>query len=1100
MFREFLKFVAPAKKLSHFGRNSGGVLLLIKKSLEQYVKEIHSDCGNAVAVRINKSLLKSDKDIVLVGCYIVPEGGPLYESTQLKDGIAILEESLLNALNTNDVHLMFFGDFNARTGKHQPVEENMLDFDSQFNIHDQDLEDHLERYSKDDTVNNFGKSLLDLCLLFDLTILNGYCEGDEEGEFTFVSPQGCSVIDYFLVPGHLHENCNMTVSDCLESWHLPITMTWRNGMRHVDLNEECGTEEKIVWCTESAEIFTNELNSAEFKSCLDNAYQMLNHDVNRCVSIFVQAMYSAAACMVRVVGNRRRRKDEWFDFECEKKKKVVKRLLKTFQRTKTKEKKDELKEKYVKERLDYVKLKRKKKKELEEEQIRRLKSSVNDSKLFWSTIRTLNQKVAIYSEITINQWFEHFSSVFQAFENLSENENRDLHSGDCEEPLFNEPISKEEIVNSIKYLKCGKPAGPDKILGEMLKHSSASVIDFLVILLNKLFNEGIFPSDWAKSIIVPLHKKGDINNPDNYRGIALTSILSKVYTNILNRRLTKWAEKEDKIMEEQAGFRRGYSTIDHIFTLYSIVQKYLLRNTKLYVAFIDFRKAFDSVNRNLLWNVLRKQGVKGKLYKSLRSVYDSVLACVRDKHVYSEMFECPRGVKQGCLLSPLLFSFLINELAMEVAENGRHGIQLIPGGIEIFLLLFADDIILLSDTVVGLQNQLSALKQEADRLDLVVNLEKTNVMVFRMGGYLSVHERWFYGNDEIRVTNTYKYLGLLFTTKLSLRSTWVESCKKGKKGTIAIIKTLRKLNCIDFTLFWKLFDSQVVPMLTYGAEIWGPYDNSEIEKVHTYAIKRFLSVPVHSSNTMVYGETGRYPLFIITWTKCIKYWLKLTQLPSKRICRQAYNMLLNLLELGKENWAYSIQNILNTHGFGIVWMCQGVGDTKNFLSEFKDRLISSYKQGWHAKLVGSEKYEWFLSFKSIFETEKYITVVNNKWHRLSLARFRLRVLGLNAKKRWYDTDTDASTQSPCPMCGDQTEDEIHFIFDCKSYDDIRNKCLVFDDRFVLERDITQLFLSDNNIKIQSFSRFIALAWTRRTKKMFCSPILIMFCSMEIALS
>ena len=146
-------------------------------------------------------------------------------------------------------------------------------------------------------------------------------------------------------------------------------------------------------------------------------------------------------------------------------------------------------------------------------------------------------------------------------------------------------------------------------------------------------------------------------------------------------------------------------------------------------------------------------------------MYDNVLACVHDKCCYTDYFSCPRGVKQGCLLSPLLFSFFINELAVDLSRNGKHGVQLIPGAIEIFLLLFADDVILLSDTVAGLQNQLNMLKRQSDCMDLTVNLEKTNIMVFRKGGHLAERERWFYGQEEIQITNSYKYLGMVFTTK-----------------------------------------------------------------------------------------------------------------------------------------------------------------------------------------------------------------------------------------------------------------------------------------------------------------------------------------------
>ena len=153
------------------------------------------------------------------------------------------------------------------------------------------------------------------------------------------------------------------------------------------------------------------------------------------------------------------------------------------------------------------------------------------------------------------------------------------------------------------------------------------------------------------------------------------------------------------------------------------MQKHLQRHTKFYVAFGDFKKAFDSVNRNALWAVLRKSDVNGKLYRTLKGIYASVSACVCDKCSYTNFFECPRGVKQGCLLSPLMFSFFVNELAVEVSRNGKHGIQMIPGDIEIFVLLFADDVILMSSTPAGLQNQLNHLKNEADHLYLSVNLD-----------------------------------------------------------------------------------------------------------------------------------------------------------------------------------------------------------------------------------------------------------------------------------------------------------------------------------------------------------------------------------------
>ena len=121
------------------------------------------------------------------------------------------------------------------------------------------------------------------------------------------------------------------------------------------------------------------------------------------------------------------------------------------------------------------------------------------------------------------------------------------------------------------------------------------------------------------------------------------------------------------------------------------------------------------------------------------------------------------------------------------------------------------------------------------------------------------------------------------------------------------------------------------------------------------------------------------------------------------------------------------------------------------------------------------------SFKNVFQTEKYLKVLTHKWYRSNLVRFRVRTLGLNATKRWYHTDTSAG--SPCPMCGWQTEDEVHFLFVCKSYDDIRQKCMLVSEEILKRMDITSILLSEDEALLRSLAKFISLAWDRRRKKM-----------------
>ena len=157
--------------------------------------------------------------------------------------------------------------------------------------------------------------------------------------------------------------------------------------------------------------------------------------------------------------------------------------------------------------------------------------------------------------------------------------------------------------------------------------------------------------------------------------------------------------------------------------------KKLYVNRKLYVAFIDFQKAFDSISRKLLWPILQKQGIRGKLFRCVKSMYDVVKARVRDGVSLTGSIHCLPGVKQGDVCSPILFSLFINELALDIIKGGKYDTILTSTLVEIFILLFAVDIILRSETAVGLQNQMNILYTSSEKLQLKVNFDKSNIIM-----------------------------------------------------------------------------------------------------------------------------------------------------------------------------------------------------------------------------------------------------------------------------------------------------------------------------------------------------------------------------------
>ena len=498
-------------------------------------------------------------------------------------------------------------------------------------------------------------------------------------------------------------------------------------------------------------------------------------------------------------------------------------------------------------------------------------------------------------------------------------------------------------------------------------------------------------------------------------------------------------EDNNVITENQAGFRKGYSTVDQIFTLYAVVQKCLSKKgKKLYVAFVDFRKAFDSVRHDKLLECIRNQGIKGKFFCSLRAMYNSLLSCVRANSEFSEFFECPVGVRQGCIMSPTLFSLFINQLAEHITVKGKHGIQLLPGIMELFILLFADDVALLSLTPVGLQNQLDCLKLCCDKLKLNVNKEKTKIMVFRKGGFLSKDEKWFFDGEKLEVVNKFCYLGYTFTSKISPKQGIDHLVQKGKRALLLLNKAFQKYKEMTFETYFKIFDAKVQPILLYSSEVWGLRRLENIEKVHLGACKRFLGVPIRTPNKMIYSELCRFPLYVNSYTNCLRYWFKLLEMEINRLPKKAYQMLLNLDRDGKCCWASSVREILCETGFSFVWLQQGVGDVRCFLQLFKERLIDMFIQEWSGSLRDKERYENYRSFKTVFEKEKYIAGINVYCFRVAVSQIRLGVLPLNNNlKRFSDLPTDRN----CICCTTKIEDEHHFLFECKLYHDLREKFL-----------------------------------------------------------
>ncbi len=218
-----------------------------------------------------------------------------------------------------------------------------------------------------------------------------------------------------------------------------------------------------------------------------------------------------------------------------------------------------------------------------------------------------------------------------------------------------------------------------------------------------------YSASLSTRVIHALHKGGDALQFENYRGITVGLVLAKVFAMILKARLSSWAEERGLRARGQVGFRKDFRTTDNLYILRTLIEQNTHKRKKVYCCFVDFRKVFDTVPRDLLWQVLAEMGIVGRFMQCLQSMYsqDNVKV-MHPTEGLSARFSCGIGVKQGCPLSPLLFGLYLDGLEKHLdALDGDSSPQL--ADIVVNLLLYADDLALMSETPQRLQKQIDAL-------------------------------------------------------------------------------------------------------------------------------------------------------------------------------------------------------------------------------------------------------------------------------------------------------------------------------------------------------------------------------------------------------
>jgi len=502
-----------------------------------------------------------------------------------------------------------------------------------------------------------------------------------------------------------------------------------------------------------------------------------------------------------------------------------------------------------------------------------------DKTKFWRKVKKLNKNN--------NQIDAKLDDIKNQYEKIFNDKNQtDKSKNDEAKDKFNEiletfrntgsdpvKLDKHLIRDKIKDLSNRKAIGLTGVSNEMLKYGLQTDViqienDSLLIAITSLFegmiNHSYCPPLFNTSIIKPIIK--DLNKPsddiNNLRGVAVSDVIQNLYESILE----SIVRKQVKLNKKQFGFRPNYSCAHAVLILKQcmLIAKHYRR--RLYIAAIDASKAFDKVNRSILWIELLENGVSLKIVIAIHKYYEKSLMLVDLDGELSSLFKTTLGVRQGGVLSPLLFIIYINNLLKSIEEL-EIGTRI--GNLLIDILAYADDILLIAETKIDLQLLLDKLSSVGSELEIKFNPSKSVYMVFNPNCFRSSNElakdAWngalLLSGSPIEKVNEFRYLGV--ETDENNKNT--PHIAKRKKSVLASVGKLQSIGLTNYNIHPSLqadmFKTNIRPILMYGFEnlVLNKTELKTIKRIEGNALKRVLGISTKCKSTDLYNALNILP-------------------------------------------------------------------------------------------------------------------------------------------------------------------------------------------------------------------------------------------------
>ena len=765
----------------------------------------HKGVGFYLSPRIRKSLIGfepvSDRICILTlkGRYrnitVVSIYAPTNEATDEEKDLFYSDLTVIcNKISKYNMTILL-GDFNAQIGKEFFVQE----VGGQHSLHD--------------VTNDNGLKLCELAANLNLKIQSTCFEHKNIHKETWKIPgtDRANQIDHALV-SRRHSSSIIDVrslrgANC-DSDHYLVKAILRQRLSTIYLG---GIKKRKKWNTDA--LYSDPVKKEAFITEVSNKLNDLKDSTDGAKWSQIQNSVTNA-CELTIGEKSQSKNSEWFDQDCQQKVELKRAAFLDWQQKKTRS----AKHMYDKRRQETKKYLRQKRREALNKKLDAIDENfgAGNSKAFYKSVKNVTTRFTPRSNVCYDKNGETISDESlvlkrwaEYFEVLLNNPNHQVQ----EEFVTIEPINEaeqpdiEEIDLAIGKLKNGKSGGTDDLTAELFKNGGDTLKNEILDVIIDIWKNETLPKDWETGIIFPIHKKGDKRDCNNYRGITLLNVGYKIFTNVLFNRLQPLAESS--LGDYQCGFRKNRSTTDQIFNLKIIAEKFYEQQVDLHCLFIDFKQAFDSINRIRIRQALQAIGASPKVTNLVLLTLRKTNAKIFLNGRYSDEFQIKSGIRQGDALSTLIFNIIMQEVIKSVEPEGT----ILTKSVQIC----ADDITIIARSGTSLKECFIKIEKVANNFGLRINEEKTKYMSCLHGNRPPL-SGLIIGEYNFETVQHFKYLGAHLSfletgAAINERICAANKCMFSYKKLLSSRSVSRRSKI-------QIYKTIVRPVLTYGCESW----------------------------------------------------------------------------------------------------------------------------------------------------------------------------------------------------------------------------------------------------------------------------------------